>query len=68
MGLSYIDKRKADPMNPHTHDFRDTVRAGEKTGSPYQAFRRPRRVSAWLAFSTAVTAAVFVALASSLPW
>jgi hypothetical protein len=55
-------------MNPHTHDFRDTVRAGEKTGSPYQAFRRPRRVSPWLAFSTAVTVAVYVALASSLSW
>ena len=24
-------------MNPHTHDYRDTVRAGEKTGSPFQA-------------------------------
>lgn len=32
-------------MNPHSHDYRDTVRAGEKTGSPYQcdrAFRSKR--------------------------
>lgn len=26
-------------MNPHSHDYRDTVRAGEKTGSPFQADR-----------------------------
>jgi hypothetical protein len=34
-------------MNPHTHDFRDTVRAGEKTGDPFQsdrAFRKPPRI------------------------
>jgi hypothetical protein len=32
-------------MNPHTHDFRHTVRPGEKTGDPFQsdrAFRSKR--------------------------
>jgi hypothetical protein len=56
-------------MNPHSHDYRDTVRAGEKTGSPFQAFkRRSERPSAWLAFSTATTVVVFLALLFALPW
>ena len=55
-------------MNPHTHDFRDTVRAGEKTGSAYQSFRRSERPSAWLVFSTVVTVATFLFLLCALPW
>ena len=55
-------------MNPHTHDFRDTVRAGEKTGSPYQTFKRREKPSAWLLFSTAVTIGLFAFLLFALPW
>jgi hypothetical protein len=61
-------QRKADPMNPHSHDYRDTVRAGEKTGSPYQAFRRRDKLSPWLVFSTVVTVAAFLFLLCALPW
>ncbi len=60
-------------MNPHSRDYRDTVRAGEKTGSPYQAFRpRPVPPSPWLIVSTVLAVVLFgvlmVFLPESPPW
>lgn len=55
-------------MNPHSHDYRDTVRAGEKTGSPFQAFpRRSAPPSPWLIVSTVLAIALFAALMVFLP-
>lgn len=49
-------------MNPITDDFRDTVRQGEKTGSPFQSDRdfRQRRRSAATAASWIVPVAALV--------
>ena len=60
-------------MNPHTHDFRDTVRPGEKTGSAFQAFpRRSAPPSPWLIVSTVLAVVVLglmmVFLPESPPW
>ena len=55
-------------MNPHTHDFRDTVRPGEKTGSAYQVFKRKSAPpSPWLVVSTVLAVALFAALMVFLP-
>ncbi len=59
-------------MNPHSHDYRDTVRAGEKTGSAYQSFQNRRKVSPWLFVSTVLACVLFgllmVFLPESPPW
>ena len=59
-------------MNPHTHDYRDTVRAGEKTGDPFQAFPRRTKVSPWLFVSSGLAVIVLgllmVFLPESAPW
>lgn len=55
-------------MNPHTKDYRHHAVAGEKTGSPFQAFRpKSRRPSAWMVISTTVTVAVFLCALCALP-
>lgn len=62
-------------MNPHTHDFRDTVRAGERTGSPFQndrAFmrrqRRAERLSLLMAARWLAIGGVALWLAGQVPW
>jgi hypothetical protein len=62
-------------MNPHTHDFRDTVRQGEKTGSPFQNdrafYRRQRqaeRASLGMAVRWLAIGAVVLWLAGQAQW
>lgn len=62
-------------MNPHTRDFRDTIRQGEKTGDPFQsdrAFgkrqRRAERLSLWMAARWLLIGAVVLWVAQFAPW
>ena len=56
-------------MNPHTRDFRDTVRPGEKTGDPFQSFKpRRRNLNARDVYSTALTILVLLVVLFALPW
>lgn len=54
-------------MNPHTHDYRDTVRPGEKTGSAYQSFKRSERLSPWLIVSTILCVVIVGLMMAFLP-
>ena len=62
-------------MNPITEDYRDTVRQGEKTGSPFQSdrdFRQKRRraetLSVWMAARWTLIGAAGLWAAQFLPW
>lgn len=55
-------------MNPHSHDYRDTVRAGEKTGSAFQGFKPQRKAQPMLWITTAISVFAFLFLLCALPW